>query len=247
MNKRKLNIRFEGDSWGAYPRKFLLFGRDANIVDHLRDFGHKVKSTASNGDEAGAMLVGKQKLDLLEDLEDHQYDCLLFSGGGNDIVGEHDMDFYIRNPADGEDPVNIRRFNNKLKSLKSAYIELIERVNDVRPGLPIFTHTYDKVIPKDKGFKLFGITLAGPWVYPFLVKKGIVLKSDQQFVINSMLSRYRTMLMEVSELYPQFTVVDTFGSVSPNQWRDEIHPNSDGFYCVAKIIEEKILEVLGDK
>ncbi len=62
----RIGIVAEGDSWFAYPRKWLALGADINIVHHVEDNILRTNTTnllrlASNGDEAVAMMSGKQK------------------------------------------------------------------------------------------------------------------------------------------------------------------------------------------
>ena len=116
----RIGIVAEGDSWFAYPRKWIAFGADINIIHHLED---KVANTnsvnllrlASNGDEAVDMTSGKQFKKLYKVLKKNREHIriLLFSGGGNDIVGKDDM-LPLLNEYSGNmsflDCINLSRF-----------------------------------------------------------------------------------------------------------------------------------------
>ena len=117
-NPKAKKVLAEGDSQLAYPRKYIVAGSAANIVDQLskkRDL--LIYSSASNGDEAVAMLSGDQKFSLLKRIQNNQFDFLLFSGGGNDIVGRYDFDFLIKKMVSGmtwRDCINNERLVIKL-------------------------------------------------------------------------------------------------------------------------------------
>ncbi len=88
----RVGIVAEGDSWFAYPRKWIAFGADINIVHHIADKLRGSDSAnllrlASNGDEAVEMTSGPQFQTLykiLKNNRDHIH-LLLFSGGGNEL------------------------------------------------------------------------------------------------------------------------------------------------------------------
>ena len=91
-------ILAEGDSWFAYPPKYIVFGAANNVVDCLKkDYREAflIDDIASNGDEAVAMLSGDSKMELLRRISEDKFDILLFSGGGNDIVGRYDFDCFL--------------------------------------------------------------------------------------------------------------------------------------------------------
>lgn len=231
-----MKILAEGDSWFKYPG---LFTR-SNIIEHLPK-RWDVTDLSSNGDEAGAMLTGNQNKKMIKKLREEFFDCLLFSGGGNDIVGEFDLRLYLKNGR-----LNTDMFQNKLTLLKCAYRELNERVNKYSQNkhIPIITHTYDLPVKLGEPFKFLGITLAGPWIKPFMIREGVTDKETQIKIMQRMLEMYRDMLLEVSDEYPNFHVVDTQGLVSSNEWADELHPNSKGFRKVAERIKMKVVEVV---
>jgi hypothetical protein len=88
-NPSLLRVLTEGDSWFAFPLPSRpnaidrCINRAANKAAWLRLEG--------NGDEASEILSGKQ-LRRLRDLlanDTYRFDALLFSAGGNDIVGEN--------------------------------------------------------------------------------------------------------------------------------------------------------------
>ena len=94
-NPGDTKILAEGDSWFAYPRRFLIFVKDANIIDHLAEKPNLIiLNSSKNGDEAAEMVSGDQKRAYLKRISKMDFNLVLFSGGGNDIVGRYDFDFY---------------------------------------------------------------------------------------------------------------------------------------------------------
>jgi hypothetical protein len=240
-------ILAEGDSWFAYPKKYLIAGRDSNIIDYLGDKNDLlIYSTASNGDEAVAMLSGDQKFSLIKRLKHNYFDYLLFSGGGNDIVGKYDFDFFIQEKTSDmnwRDCILEDRVKLKMAHIKSSYEILCELVKDhsENKNIKIVTHTYDFAIPSKKKAELFDIIpVSGPWVYPYLKAKKIIDPNDQKEIIKLLLLKFKTTLQSVAKKHSNLIVVNTQNSVNEDEWRDEIHPNSIGFKKVA----EKIYKVL---
>ncbi|QMV14967.1 peptidase C14 [Vibrio spartinae] len=245
----KLRVLAEGDSWFAYPRKYLLFGGDSNIIDHLADNSRLlIYNTSCNGDEAVDMVSGEQKLSLLKRLSHNEFDLLLFSGGGNDIVGRYDFGFFIREMKPGktwEQCINKDRVEMKLQQIENTYRILCELTLDYskNPNIQIITHTYDLVQPNKKGFELFDvIPLGRSWVYPYLKQKGITDDNDQKKIVTYLLTQFKERLQAVAAEYPILTVVNTQGLLNDSEWLNEIHPNSSGFGKVADCIFENAIK-----
>jgi hypothetical protein len=247
-NPNATRILAEGDSWFAYPRRFLAFGKPANIVQHLSKRDHLlIYATASNGDEAASMLSGEQKLALMKRINNTHFDCLLFSGGGNDIVGRYDLDYLVKPYAHGMSPsgaVHVDRLQGKLAQLRAVYEELIHRVAQFsnNPNTRIVTHTYDYPIPSKRGYALFDLFPIGEsWIYPVFKSLGYRDVVFMGAVVRYLLQQFRSMLQALAVAHAgRFVVVDTQGTLSAKHWRNEIHPNSSGF----KLITQKILAAL---
>jgi hypothetical protein len=239
----KLRVLAEGDSWFNYPRRYFIFGQDANVIDHLADRQNLlIYNTSSNGDEAVDMLSGDAKLSLLKRLSHNEFDLLLFSGGGNDIVGRYDFGFFIteqRPGMDWSDCILHHRVEMKLKQIENTYRVLCELTREYskNPNIRIVTHTYDLVQPNATGFELFDIIPLGKsWVYPYLKSKKITDVGDQESIIGHLLTRFKERLLMVADDYDILTVVDTQGQLNSEQWRNEIHPTSEGFGIIADYI-----------
>jgi hypothetical protein len=246
----------EGDSWFAYPREYFIVGHPANVVDWLHESNKfDIQCTASNGDEAVAMLSGSQKLDLLERLDREKYALILFSGGGNDVVGAFDFPFFIRRfePGMTADELLIHeRLQRRLEQITNAYLDLVEWVGESKQngGTPIVSHAYDLAVPMEKGATFVGgvVRVYGgrSWMHPWLLEKGIVDKALQKAIVHKMLVGFKECLQVVQAEHPQrFHLVETQGTLQEDEWLNEIHPTSAGFEKIAKKIEAKMTELLG--
>ncbi|MCG8684734.1 MAG: hypothetical protein MI892_07665 [Desulfobacterales bacterium] len=236
----------EGDSWFAYPRRFYFFGKDANIIDHLADKpGLAILNTSRNGDEAADMMSGDQKLSLLKRLKHMDFDAMLFSGGGNDLVGRYDFGFLInekKGSMDWKACINKDHLDIKIQQLELVYMEMMERILDLKPKFKVITHTYDLALPSKEGFELFDIIPMGKsWMYPYMENKKIHDYNDQKKIIHSILKRFKRSLNKVGKKYKDnLIVVDTHGCVAEDEWRNEIHPTPAGFDKVANKIYKAI-------
>lgn len=246
-NENLVRILAEGDSWFAYPRRFLLAGRPANIIDHLADEENLlILNTAANGDEIVSMISGEQKFALLKRLEHIRFDFVLLSGGGNDIVGRYDFGFLLHPfeaGMDWQDCIHRDRLAIKLRQVELAYREIIERIAGIDENVRIVTHTYDFAVPSPVGYELFDIIPLGrSWMLPYFHEKGITDTNFQKKIIRNMLVRLKNTLLRIRQDYEnRFTVVNTQGLLTEYQWQNEIHPTSEGFGIIAKKIYEEAI------
>ena len=252
-NKNRVGIVCEGDSWFAYPRKYLFAGRNSNIVDHLIDLAKNkanILTLSSSGDEAVTMISGRQKHNLARILKKHRnhIDFLLFSGGGNDVVGKWDLERLIvesTQQTSADKYINHEALARKLQRIRLAYEELIELRNVYSPNTHIVTHTYDMAAPSGKKGKfLWGLVKTGPWIRYYLEEKGIPKKHHQK-IVEHLLTKLREVLLTLGMEKEKFYVVDTQGTLTVGDdadWRDEMHPTPAGF---GKITEKIYTEMKG--
>jgi hypothetical protein len=89
-------------------------------------------------------------------------DAILFSGGGNDIVGDKFCIFvdYAIPDATG---LNARRFERAIVSVEASFLDLFVFRDRYAAGAPIIGHCYDFPIPN-------GVhpDCVGPWLKPSL-------------------------------------------------------------------------------
>ncbi len=229
-----LRILTEGDSWFAFP----LPSRP-NIPDNLiTTFGEKAAwlRLEGNGDEAVEMLKGEQRNRLRALLADNSLgiEALLFSGGGNDIVGD-DLLPLLKDFVPGADwrsCIDQERFLRRMDQIEAAYEELVDLRDDHRPSCVIFTHAYDLAIPSGKAIRLPGVK-AGPWMQPYLAQRKIEDAVMQRQIIRYMLEQFGELMSKLEKRHQGVVYVRTQGTLADTQWGDELHPTAAGFAKLA--------------
>lgn len=243
----RTSIIAEGDSWFAYPPKGVLFGRPSNVIAHLRRRERfNLLQLSSTGDEAVPMLSGRSKFRLIKLLHRYPVDFLLFSGGGNDLVGRYDFEFFLRrgvSSSDWSDYLDHERLGRRIDQIENAYADLLDfcASYSANPELRVVTHTYDYAIPDPQGAEflggLFKIHAGKSWVYPYLRDAGVPRRFDRT-IIRHLIDRLADCLLDLADANPgRFIVADTRGTVNPTrEWLNEIHPTSKGFGKVTDVV-----------
>ncbi len=241
----------EGDSWFAYPPKSILFGHFSNIIDYIeRKRRMNFLRLESSGDEALSMTTGKQMKKLAGILNKFPVNVLLFSGGGNDIVGEYDIDLFLKPKSPGmkwKDCLHLDRFTRKLDQVELAYRLLIDVVDEfaMAPKPVIITHTYDYPLPSYHGAEFIGgIIKMKSWMKPYMVNKGITAEGAQQKIARFMIGEFSRRIKKVAADNPQkLFVADTLNTLAREEWLNEIHATSKGY----KKIADKIWGVMSQQ
>lgn len=239
----KVGILTEGDSWFAFP----LPSRP-NVVEVLIDrFSGKAAwlRLEDSGDEARIMQAGAQWEKMFKVLTKPKarFDIIMFSAGGNDIVGRCLLPLLRSRESwmTWRDCINEQRLQHRLDQIEGAYHELLALRNDYHPAAWVFCHDYDFAIPSDKPVRI-GPIKVGPWMKPYLEEKDIEDENEQRQIIWFMLERLAQMLQKLEQTYKRFYHVRTQGTLSENEWGDEIHPNKIGFGKIASKIQTAICE-----
>lgn len=253
----RVNLVAEGDSWFAYPPKGLIAGPATNVIDYVQRWAApkaNLLRLASNGDEATAMLSGKQR-HLMTELLDYctgihrPVDAILFSAGGNDVVGRWDVARFLRPYQAGRsaawhlrDDEAVSPLDVKVAQIELVYVELCHLCAEYSPSTKVVTHTYDEIHPSDVGFKLFGsIPIGKSWLRHYMEKKkGIHDRPLQKEIADLLLGRLHASLIALESdprTAGRLRVVDTHGILpDPHWWQNEIHPTAKGFEKIAKPI-----------
>ena len=211
----------EGDSWFAIPIR-------KNLIDHLLKKGkYAILRLESNGDEAVQMMREKHKKALRRNLKNIDFRVLLFSEGGNDIVGDNLTDLIEEKTKIKRRDHLVRReiLEARLSTMRGAYQELIATRNIYRPNCHGIAHGYDYPIRLGKGVDPVGL-----WILPNLLDKGIVDEEDQIFITKKLIDTFNYLLKKFARNTPKFEWVD-FRGMLPNvkDWGDELHPTTKGF------------------
>jgi hypothetical protein len=226
-------ILAEGDSWFDYPSP------GGSVITHLGKLLKKadILNLAHAGDELRQMLSLAQRYEIEERLKQGQrrlipFDVLLFSGGGNDIVGDQFYNWLhpFTPGASAPDLIDTVRFGARLTMLEGGYRDLSDIRDRCSAFTTIFVHGYDYAKPTGKGVCWFG-----PWLQPSLKARGITDPQLQIDVVKEILMRFRTMLQTLAASLPNFVYVETQGLLQPTAkwWENEIHPTPRGFDKIA--------------
>ena len=243
----RANIVSEGDSWFDYPRRFIVGGKPANIMDHVQRWAHgsaNLLRLSSSGDEAVHMLADDQRHKLTKLLHDcaststlAPVDLLLFSGGGNDVAGAWDLPRFVKRGNAPDTCIEWGRLRRKMSQIELALEELVDICREYSPTTVVVTHTYDRIFPSHQGAEFFGVTWTRSWVKPYLEDAGIdeALHKD---VADRLLETVRDSLLRLptlQRLQGRLFVADTMGTLThPDDWLNEIHPKSRGFEKIAR-------------
>ncbi len=237
-----LNLIAQGDSWFDYPLPVPVLDQ-SDIIAHLKRLPAKapeVLSVAQYGESAEDMLGVKKIHNLFDQFNDPangKFDAILFSGGGNDLVGNqfrlwlNDALAVNSDPADG---LNLSRIAAIFGVVRAGYEDLMLARDKVDPTIPIFAHSYDLAIPSG-----IGIVCVGPWLRPGLDDRGWNNQMSARAIVKDLLLQFNSMLDGfAADPANNFVHVQTQGTLSDRQWANELHPTPAGFSAITtKFVE----------
>lgn len=216
----KRRLLAEGDSW------FSLGGWTGNLLMALDDAHTLIVNCAGPGDEMSRM-GGDVFAELLAPTDGMpEWDAILLSGGGNDLLGRC-AEFVVPDPAAPIDDAALTRVLDAIERHLRRFMRIVQAG---QPGVPVVCHTYD-LPPVSRRWWWWHL---GPWVAPVFNAAGIARESWNglaAMLINDLCDRIR----RVAEDAPALHVVDTLGLLNPRRhWRNEIHPNARGYAVLAQ-------------
>jgi hypothetical protein len=242
-----LQIFAEGDSWFDYPYPFFGGGIIPRLEDRL---GVPILNLAKAGDEVRYMLGVEERTLLAEYLSNGcpaggPWEVLLFSGGGNDIVG-NPMALWIKdwNPAvPPADLIHQTRFDCALALVRAGYEDLIALRDELSPSTHIVFHGYDFAIPDGRGICGFG-----PWLKPTFDLRNFATRAAAQEVVKAILQQVAAMLTSLAAL-PKVTFINGQGTLAPqtSSWHNELHPTRAGFNNFADIFNRELKLLFPDR
>jgi hypothetical protein len=229
--KPVLRLLAEGDSWFKYR-----IGR-TNVIDRLQELiDLPIANMAHAGFEVRQMLALKERSEirkrLSEDAPDGQpWDAMLFSGGGNDIVGD-ELCLWLRQYKMGmsaPECIDALRFAAVATIIEAGYRDLIAIRDELSPDTLLFFHQYDFAPPNGKG-----VCGVGPWLRPSLLFRGIP-REIQPDVVKILLSEFAQMQARITAGSKDVVVQTqgTFPDSSRIWWENELHPTEAGFKAIA--------------
>ena len=227
-----------GDSWFDYP---LVdngpFLGQTDIIAQLQTMGAsppKILNVAHHGDATtDAMSFPKQErmIQALADPSNGLHgkpDAILFSGGGNDVVGEK-FCIYLNDRLSGAAGLNALRFDLALGAVKASYLDLFVFRDRYAPGVPVFGHAYDFAIPNG----VHPLCIAEAWLQPSLTYENWSTR-DGTAIVKQALQAMRAMLAGLAaDPTNNFVLVETQGLLKPGDWANELHPTVGGFKTMA--------------
>jgi lysophospholipase L1-like esterase len=234
---RRLAVISEGDSWFSYPL-------NRNVADFLEMMGDfTMLRLEKNGDEAREMLApdGPQyrKLRTYFRRYSSKLQLLIFSGGGNDILGRKLSGLlHQKLPAmTWRACINDRALTTRLDEIAAAYELLLAARDELAPQCQIVAHCYDYFEPDGRPAELpFGIFKIGPWAKPVFDRLGITAIGDSRAIIAHLVDSFHGRLAALATPARRFHLIDTRGTLAPGStnWADEIHPSGTGAQLLAE-------------
>lgn len=236
-----LQVLAEGDSWFDYPIPF-----HGDVISRLEGLvGVPILNLAKAGDEVRYMLGAEERRILAEQFKGGcpaggRWDALLFSGGGNDIVGDP-LALWLREfdpslPA--REQVDQPRLDAVLALVRAGYEDLIRLRDKLSPETHLFFHAYDFAIPDGRG-----VCSHGPWLKPSLDLRGVPDLATGTAIVQEVLRQFAGMLGALARAHPgTVSVVNTQSTLPPQRssWHDELHPSKQGFRDIAQVFHRAL-------
>jgi hypothetical protein len=228
-----------GDSWFDYPLdgNGLSLG-DTDIIAQLQTMGNLnplIANVSHYGDATTDEMSLPKQQRMIEQLQDPSNwmasgkpDAILFSGGGDDIVGDQ-FCIYLDYASAGGTGLDTARYQLVLASIEARFRDLFAFRDHYAPGVPIFGHCYDFPIPNGAH-----PVCAGPWLQPSLVFCGYTDVAKGAQIARDALVQFRTLLLRLATPANNFFMVDTQGTLVTADWANELHPFPAGFVKLAQ-------------
>jgi hypothetical protein len=204
----------EGDSWFQYP--MLL----TDVIDHLmgrHDLAILCLSAA--GDHLANMIARAEYVDAIRQ---EQPEFFLFSGGGNDLVGDGRLAEMLHPFQRGRSPDSYLTplFHMFEAKVRSDYMRLFKGLHGHVPH--VLCHGYDYVVPNH-----------GQWLGKPMAAIGITEPTLQKNILRVMIDRLNEAIGQATRHFANVTLIDLRNTVNADSWYDELHPSDQAFGLVA--------------
>jgi lysophospholipase L1-like esterase len=233
-----------GDSWFDYPMY-------ENIVDRLDDAErHAFHRFDASGDTAENMARHLDR--FVQAVRDDRPRFVLMSAGGNDVVNADWLTLLFRpfDPALPPEEYFVEQvWNDKMGTVMGAYRTILDAV---APVAPAFGHGYDYIVPSHRGVRWNNLLVAPPQVIVALERRGIADPALQVRLAAILIDRFAGELARLQSERPgDFVHVDLRGTLTADDWENEIHPRAAGFQRLAALLgealESRLPEVLASR
>lgn len=250
-----IRVLAEGDSWFSFGSWKLN-----SLLNHLRTSRPAcVVTLAHPGETLSRMadICANPQLDLWLSMpyNDIRWSAVLVSGGGNDVIDRAEGGIIPRRDVDQplkppHEYVDLGELAQVLAGIRQGYTTIVglrDRPNSPCIGVPLITHAYDFVTPRDAPAQ-FLVPLMGPWLYRAM-RSGRVPVARWNDVSDFILRELAKTLEELEQALPNFHVARTQGTLTraalgstgdSHHWANEIHPNRAGYRKIARLIAEPL-------
>lgn len=246
-----------GDSWLYYIKNNLLTAIDKHIgTCNILAFG-------ANGERAsGLNSYVNQIKNLLKTY--WTIKAVIISAGGNDFAGVGDLDKVILNNKceNFEDVESCYRENQPedlFKEIINHYREIIktiiDTIKDSNRHILVLVHNYDYPIPNGK-FLIAFLHKFGPWLKDPMDNCGVRDADNPETglrrqicvdLIDKFTQELKILAKEYeNNKYVNLELIDSAGTLSNDQWANELHPTVKGFEkIVTKCWKKPIRKAIG--
>ncbi|MBO6922746.1 hypothetical protein [Boseongicola sp. H5] len=240
----------EGDSWHQFP--FLI----EDVIDKLTPH-YNIWSLSAAGATLEEMTSGKPRrggFEFLKELRRKKPSvaAFLFSGAGNDIIGEHPgtkepmladlLRDFNGNTNDIDGHINAGEVNTRIAELSLGYTRILRLIRE-EPGLenlPIIFHGYDYPFPYPFGSddpRSPSYAENDQWLGRAFAARDIDDRHLRRNILIRLIDQLYQMLHSLRDAPGQkhVHVVDCRGALPDvTDWNDEIHGTSEGFEEVGR-------------
>ncbi len=209
----------EGDSWFRLPQ---IFPFPNTCIDYLQQLGYAITNLAHWGDTLDQMLLAGRFWPYIDGGDD----LLLFSAGGNDIIGNGGLATFLNmfdvdhtKPSDAPYYVKQGFFDNLEVVVSNLELGLIRPMAARHANKKIIMHGYDYAIPRPQG-EWLGSPMQSQGLDPTF-NAGLC-----QAIVRLMIDAYNVRLKALASKYKDlFIYLDLRGTIGKAEWYDELHGN----------------------
>ena len=224
-----------GDSWVWYPVD--------NLLNSINRFGGEptILSYGDNGAESIELLHPTHFEPFRKALAGYpSVRIVILSAGGNDFAGLEDFEALL-NPQCGNFTQPEECFRDSeparlLARVAAAYREILDKILQTRKRTKILVHNYDYAIPTGLGFLGLGQWLKAPMDACEVPARGALKPGSlRRKIIALLIDQLAVELRKIEADYGGSVIhVDTPGTLSDDDWENELHPTRSGFNQLGK-------------
>ena len=244
----------EGDSWFSTPLAmnlldWLVFPAPEDEERGVPQFGAGglFFRAEKSGDLALDIFTDRRIADLADWYEGFDFDVVLISAGGNDVVAAFLQGLFAgQGPMTPEQAFARVERSRRFEEVRGAYQRFLRAFKRIHPTTPILAHSYDYPQRMGEPARLTVANLGaaallkdniGPWIAPHVATALPQVAQQREFaamLIDGFVDHVLSPLASRAEFASVFRFVDLRGTLRrPNQWFDEMHPTGAGFHALS--------------